>query len=154
MDSRPEQIRAEIENVEETIRNLDEAMSRKEKTVVELAAIAAFLHNFYNGVENILKQHLGLRNIRIPKSENWHKDLLNQAAANGIVTSNLCDELYEYLSFRHFFVHAYGFMLEEAHLEVLAEHVPDVWKQFLAETKKGIPHSNRTENTVKPLANL
>jgi len=139
MDSRPAQISAEIENVEETIRNLHAAMSRQEKTVVELAAIAAFLHNFYNGIENILKQYLRLQNIRIQKSENWHKELLNQAVANRIITSNLCDELYEYLSFRHFFVHAYGFMLEEAHLEALAEHLPEIWDQFLTETKNSIP---------------
>lgn len=59
-----------MENVEEAIRNLHDAMSRQEKTVVELAAVATFLHNFYNGIENILKQYLGLRNIRIQKSEN------------------------------------------------------------------------------------
>ena len=32
---------------------LRQAQSRDEKTVVELAAIATFLHNTYNGMENL-----------------------------------------------------------------------------------------------------
>lgn len=34
------------------------------------------------------------------------------------------------LTFRHFSIHAYGFMLEEAHLESLANEIPDVWARF------------------------
>lgn len=135
MANRPKPILAEMENVEEAIRNLHDAMSRQEKTVVELAAVATFLHNFYNGIENILKQYLGLWNIRIQKSENWHKDLLNISVVQGIITTALCDELFEYLSFRHFFVHSYGFMLEQAPLEALAQNVPGVWQRFISETE-------------------
>jgi len=133
MDNFSKQIIAEMANVEEAIRNLDEAMSRQVKTVIELAAIATFLHNFYNGIENILKQSLGMKNIRIIKSDNWHKELLTLSVAHGVISDSLSDELYEYLSFRHFFVHAYGFMLEEAPLEALAQNVPKIWQQFMSE---------------------
>ena len=128
----PRKIAAEKENVERALDNLREALGRTERSIVELAAIATFLHNIYNGMENILKQVLRARGIEIPKSETSHKDLLNLASSNEILSAKLCDQLYEYLTFRHFFVHAYGFMLEEKHLADLASNIPEVWSQFLA----------------------
>ena len=124
-------IAAEIENVERALQNLNEAADRKVKSTVELAAMATFLHNIYNGIENILKQILKAQGTSIPKSEMWHKELLESSASTGIISEKLSDELFEYLTFRHFFVHAYGFMLEEAHLESLANEIPGVWAGFL-----------------------
>lgn len=131
MDNLTKQILAEKENVEQALANLDEAMAREEKSVVELAAISAFLHNIYNGIENILKQILKAKNVKIPKSGTWHKDLLTASQSFDIISEELSDRLYEYLTFRHFFVHAYGFMLEESPLEDLANNIPKVWLQFL-----------------------
>lgn len=126
------QMAAEKENVERALDNLKDTMGRREKSVIELAAIATFLHNIYNGIENILKQVLKAEGTEIPKSETWHKDLLNFSVSIGIIPEKLSDELYEYLTFRHFFVHAYGFMLEEVHLEDLANNIPNIWLQFLS----------------------
>jgi len=130
------QVAAEKENVEKALSNLRDAMGRREKSVVELAAIATFLHNIYNGIENILKQVLRAKGTEIPKSDTWHKDLLNLSVSLGIIPEKLSDDLYEYLTFRHFFVHAYGFMLEEAHLENLANNITNVWLQFLSVINK------------------
>ena len=130
------QVAAEKENVEKALGNLRDAMGRREKSVVELAAIATFLHNIYNGIENILKQVLRAKGTEIPKSDTWHKDLLNLSVSLGIIPEKLSDDLYEYLTFRHFFVHAYGFMLEEAHLENLANNITNVWLQFLSVINK------------------
>lgn len=136
-------IAAEKENVEKALDNLKDAMGRKERSTVELAAIATFLHNIYNGIENILKQVLKTRGNEIPKSETSHKDLLDISVSNGIIPEKLSDQLYEYLTFRHFFVHAYGFMLEEIHLEDLANNIPDVWLQFLSAVE-----SQASDNTI------
>jgi len=133
MDNLPRQIAAEVENVEAALRNLEETMERQVKTVVELAAMGTFLHNVYNGIENILKQTLKLKNIRVNREENWHKELLNLSVTHGIISADLSDELYEYLTFRHFFVHAYGFMLEEAPLESLVDGIPGIWSKFISE---------------------
>ena len=130
------QVAAEKENVEKALGNLRDAMGRREKSVVELAAIATFIHNIYNGIENILKQVLKAKGTEIPKSDTWHKDLLNLSVSLGIIPEKLSDDLYEYLTFRHFFVHAYGFMLEEAHLENLANNITRVWLQFLSVINK------------------
>jgi uncharacterized protein YutE (UPF0331/DUF86 family) len=135
MGELPRQILAEKESVEIALKNLKIAMDREEKSVVELAAIGTFLHNIYNGIENILKQVLLERSIDVPQSDSWHKDLLNLSASMGIISEKLSDELYAYLTFRHFFVHAYGFMLDEDQLEDLAVNIPDVWAEFLTAIK-------------------
>jgi len=129
-------IAAENQNVEQALNNLKDAVSRKEKSTVELAAIATFLHNIYNGIENILKQVLKTKGITVSRSETSHKDLLELSLTNGIIPEPLYDKLYEYLTFRHFFVHAYGFMLEEAHLKNLANNIPGVWSEFLSAVEK------------------
>src|SRR3989338_1796114 len=103
MDNIIEQIAAERENVEKALNDLKTAMNRKEKTVIELAAIATFLHNIYNGIENILKQIIKAKAMSMPSSETWHKDLLNLSVSIGIITEELASELYTYLAFRHFF---------------------------------------------------
>ena len=100
------QVAAEKENVEKALVNLRDAMGRREKSVVELAAIATFLHNIYNGIENILKQVLRAKGTEIQKSDTWHKDVLNLSVSLGIIPEKLSDDLYEYLTFRHFFVYA------------------------------------------------
>ncbi len=133
MDNLKKRILAEKENVEIALNNLKYTMERKEKTVIELAAIGTFLHNIYNGIENILKQILIANDVEIPRSATWHKDMLNRAMSMRIISDKLSDELYEYMTFRHFFVHAYGFMLDEARLEELADRIPEVWSHFLLE---------------------
>ena len=133
MDKLRKQIRAEEENVEIALNNPKYTAEREEKTVIELAAIGTFLHNIYNGIENILKQIVVAKNVEVPRSDTWHKDLLNLSISMGIISEGLSDELYRYLTFRHFFVHAYGFMLEETHLEDLVDDIPEIWSRFLSE---------------------
>jgi len=133
MDRLRKQILAERENVETALNHLKYAMERKDKTVIELAAVGTFLHNIYNGIENILKQILISKHKEIPASATWHKELLSLSVSTEIISEGLSDELYKYLTFRHFFVHAYGFMLEEIHLEDLGANIPKVWSEFLSE---------------------
>ncbi|ODS38433.1 MAG: hypothetical protein A7316_07985 [Candidatus Altiarchaeales archaeon WOR_SM1_86-2] len=128
-----EKIEAEKENVEKALANLKEVMERDEKGVIELSAMATFLHNFYNGIENILKQSLKTRDIYIPKTARWHKELLKISASNKIISGSMSDKLLEYLTFRHFFVHGYGFMLEEEPLEELTDNVFEIWDDFCME---------------------
>jgi len=129
-------VQAEKEYITVALSNLKDVMAQKDKTIVELAAAATFLHNIYNGIENILKQILNAKKVEIPRSRTWHKELLDISVSEGVITQGLCDELYEYLTFRHFFVHSYGFMLEESHLQTLSENIPNVWSQFLTSIEK------------------
>lgn len=128
-----EKIEAEKENVDKALANLKDVMKRDKKSVIELAAAATFLHNFYNGVENILKQSLKAMNIDITKTAGGHKELLKISASNKIISEGMSDKLLEYLTFRHFFVHGYGFMLEEEPLEELTNDVFGIWDNFCME---------------------
>ena len=133
MDELFREVEAEKEHILATLQALKETLKRKEKTVVELAAIATFLQNAYNGIENVLKRTLKYKGISFPFSESWHKDLLDLSVNHQIISSELSRRLDEYRAFRHFFVHGYGIMLDEEKLIPLAEKLPDVWKDFETE---------------------
>ncbi|MBM3330425.1 hypothetical protein FJY68_01080 [candidate division WOR-3 bacterium] len=128
-----ERLLAEKENVELALTNLSCAMARTDRTVVELTAAASFISSVYNGIENMLKQILADRSIDIPKSGMWHQELLKRSVAAEVVSPELAQELKEYLGFRHFFVHGYGFMVTESPLQDLASRLPDVWARFMSE---------------------
>lgn len=134
----PKQILIEKDNVEKTLVNLKKAIERPEIFSVELAAIGAFLQNIYNVIENILKQTFRLKNFNMQTSDSWHKNLLNLLESKGIISEELSNQLYEYLTFRHFFIHSYGFMLEESHLKDLATDIYDIGPQFMAEISLSI----------------
>lgn len=133
MDKLRQEVTAEKEHIEKTLSALDEALSRPEKTIIELAAIGTFLHNVYSGMENILKRILKFKGITVPGSQSSHKDLLDHSVAAGVISQSLSEELDEYRGFRHFFVHAYGFMLNREQLIPLAENLSVIWVQFETE---------------------
>lgn len=133
MDELNKEILAEKELILETLGSLDEALKRKEKTVIELAGISTFLQNAYNGIENILKRIFMYREIPIPDTETSHKDLLDVSVEHKIITEDLMHELDRFRGFRHFFVHGYVIRLEEEKLIPLALDLRKVWERFETE---------------------
>ena len=128
-----DEILIEKEHISTTLESLKEALNRKEKSNIELAAIATFLQNTYNGIENILKRILKFKKVYIPKSATYHKDLLNLAVKTKIISNKLSKKLEEFLAFRHFFVHGYGVMLDKEKLLPIAKNITNVWKEFESE---------------------
>ena len=124
---------AERQAMERTIELLSKGLLRESKEELDYIGIAAYLHNLYGGVENILKHILRHCGIRIAPSDSWHKQLLMAAINQGIVSESLADQLRDYLKFRHFFIHGYGFMLESELLIPLAEKAEVVFRQFFKE---------------------
>ena len=87
-----------------------------EPTVDELAALAAILHAFYNGVENIFKRVAVNLNGGPPRGPFWHADLIaamSEAKPHrpALLSDSLSETLQEYLDFRHVFRQAYSFEL-------------------------------------------
>ncbi|MFH1730264.1 MAG: hypothetical protein ABIF82_01265 [Planctomycetota bacterium] len=84
---------------------------------VEVLALAAVMHSFYSGIENVFKRAAELLNGGVPRSPMWHVDLLNSMSrASGsrpaVISEVLRTRLKKYLDFRHFFRHGYSLRLE------------------------------------------
>lgn len=56
---------AEFESIDAVISDLFSVVNpqKTEYTTVELAAVATFIHNCYNGIENILKRILSFKQV-------------------------------------------------------------------------------------------
>lgn len=128
-----DKVNVEMENISATLEELGKIKDKPNKNQVELAGIAAFLHNIYNGMENILKQTLISQAVPIPKSDSWHQDLLTIAAEKKIIHEILKNQLAKYLAFRHFFVHGYGFLLDAKELDPLVENIFNIYASFKKE---------------------
>ncbi len=133
MNELREEILFEKEHVSITLRALEDTMKRDDITVIELAAIATFLQNAYNGIENILKRILKFKNISIPRSATYHKDLLDLSVEHHVISLEISKKLDEYRAFRHFFIHGYGIMLDKEKLLPLADALPNIWQSFETE---------------------
>jgi len=123
---------AEFENIDATLAELA-LIVKPDKAVystAELAAIATFLHNFYNGIENILKRMLALSKKKAKEGADWHRNLLKISVEADIISPDLCDTLAKYLSFRHFFIHGYGFTLKWEALQPLVINIDKTLKDF------------------------
>jgi len=128
-------IRAEIENVEKVLKVLAKHKSKKGLSELELAGVATYIHNFYNGTENILKQMLIEKGVRIDDTPFWHRELLIKSLSSGFIDEKMHDNLLKFLSFRHFFIHSYGFILEDKELRTLLDIIFATWKEFKAQIK-------------------
>ncbi len=104
--------------------DLIDASSREIPGSTEISALSAYLHSFYNGVENVFKQTARRIDGALLRSRSWHLDLLEQmsTATNerpALLSESLRLKLADYLMFRHFFRHGYTFHLQWGKMEGL-----------------------------------
>lgn len=128
-------IEAEYEAIEHTLSAMPQR-NLSELSELELAGVAALLHNFYNGIENVLKQAFKAKGITIPSGSSWHRDLLLTAGQTNILSGELIVGLSRFLAFRHFFSHAYALDLSPERMAPLALDAADVFQQFRLEMNK------------------
>jgi hypothetical protein len=113
------QVAVEMEQIKqllETHRPLLQKCARVNPDAIERSALAAMLHSFYTGIENIFKRVAVEIDGEPLRGEIWHRQLLDRMAHPGknrpaTISEALKDKLHLYLEFRHVFRHAYTFEL-------------------------------------------
>ena len=125
----------EISQIDELIEKSSVLLQKcilQEPDFIELNAAGAILHSYYNGLENIFL--LIRKNIdkTVLSSERWHSELLKSMfaateARRPLFEKKLYDQLVDYMGFRHFFRHAYGYHLRWDLIKPLFTNIEENW---------------------------
>lgn len=134
-----EEISIELDSLEMTLRELaslkTDAASR-EPSVREKTAAAAFLSQFYGGIENILKRISLFEGVLLPSGDMWHIELFGRFCSPSLnplpalFDQSLATALAAYRKFRHVVHHGYGFQLEWDRMREGIEQIEGVFAQF------------------------
>lgn len=124
--------------IEETLDRLSNVWSNFDPQIKDYStepAMDAYLMNFYNGVENILKRISKEYYLAMPKGESWHKELLvlsfNPPEGKvAIFTQGIVERLHSYRNFRHRFVSGYGFQLKGEKMLELIDNIEPLWSDI------------------------
>jgi hypothetical protein len=128
----------EIEQIDELItdsRPVIDLCKIREPDFVEKCGIALILHSFYNGIENILSLIIKNKDLVLPNGIKWHKELFVKAFEKTENRSQIFMEearvgLNDYLQFRHFVRHSYGFQLKWEKMKNMFFDMDMIWKNI------------------------
>jgi hypothetical protein len=116
-----EEIAIELEAIQIVVAELAALLNDtadREPTLREKTAGAAFLAQFYNGVENILKRISLFHDQPLPTGEMWHLDLFQRFSEPAqpplplLFDEEFAPIIAPYRRFRHVVLHSYGFQIE------------------------------------------
>jgi hypothetical protein len=104
-------------------------------TEIELSALAATLHSFYTGVENIFKRVAVELDGKPVHGDAWHRELLRRMKTPtpnrpALLSEELHDTLNEYLRFRHVFRIAYSFDLDWQKMSPLVLRLEETFQKL------------------------
>ena len=134
-----EEVAVELEALDATVRELmalRQDVAHTEPTTREKTAAAAFLAQFYNGVENILKRISLYHNAPLPSGETWHVDLFQRFCTPpfpglpALFDERLASDLAPFRRFRHVVFHSYGFQLDWSRMAEGVVQVEDIFSRF------------------------
>ena len=125
--------RRQINRLIDEYRPLLARLAAREPDGIERSALAAMLHSFYTGVENIFKRIATASDGGLPDGRNWHRDLLASMARPGAHRPAALSQaarlaLRPYLDFRHVFRHGYGFDLQWEKMSGLVRGCEETWR--------------------------
>ncbi len=123
---------SEIDSLLDHASVLSQKCKIQEPDFIEISAVGSTLHSFYNGLENIfllIQKEIDKTN---EKSERWHSELLSSMFKENqnrpaVLDESLQERLSEYMGFRHFFRHSYGYHLRWDLAKPLFENLNETW---------------------------
>lgn len=138
-----DKINFELDEIERLISSysiLTDLLKNKEPDLIELSAVASFLHSFYTGIEKVFTIIAKEIDANLPQGHNWHRDILQLMNAPNnkrpiVINDNTFSSLEGYLAFRHYFRHAYSFQLNWDKSKDLFFSVYNVWENFYINMK-------------------
>lgn len=124
--------------IEETLERLYKITSKFDPQIKDYSiepAMGAYLMNFYNGVENILKRISKEYYLTMPKGESWHKELLvlsfNPPKGKiPVFNKDIVSRLHPYRNFRHRFISGYGLQLKGEKMLELIDNIESLWSDI------------------------
>ncbi len=105
------------------------------------ATIGFYLHNFYNGCENIFTLIARAFENNI-EPQVWHRSLLERMCLDiegvrpAVIDEKLCVLLDNFRGFRHVFRHCYSFELDWNRERIVLEQFSDTFVLFKSATKE------------------
>ena len=105
------------------VRQLNTILLTRSLDRLELHAAASTLHSIYTGIERSILLVVRAGDKKIPSGSNWHQELLRIAEIQRVIDKSLAARLRDLLGFRHFYRHAYGFMLDGDLIAPLLEDI-------------------------------
>lgn len=145
-----EEITINLELLTQTIQELvalQRDVAGREATTRERTAAAAFMAQFYGGVENILKRICRYHGISLPTGDKWHLDLFKRFCDPShkslpmLFDKSLELPMAAFRKFRHVAYHSYGLQLDWNRMLEGIAMIQNVFQQFnsnLSEYLKGL----------------
>jgi hypothetical protein len=116
-----EEVAIDLEAMARTVEELTalrKDVADREPSVREKTAAAAFMAQFYNGLENVLKRISAYYEVPLPVGADWHIELFSRycqppyAPLPLLFDQQLAARLAPFRRFRHVAIHGYGFQLD------------------------------------------
>ena len=128
-------VQDEMQNIDDLFAEYEllfSLVNQREPDNVEILALAALTHSFYNGLENIFTIIAKRIDAYTPTSASWHTDLLlsmgnETETRKAVLQITTIQDLHDYLGFRHFFRHSYTNRIEWAKLQPLITNMHKTW---------------------------
>jgi hypothetical protein len=132
-----QKIQFEIDQIDELINASSPLLDLcriREPDFVEKCGIAMILQSFYNGIEKIVLLIAKNKDLNLPNGIKWHKELFDNAFQGTknrtpIFRDELNELLNDYLQFRHFARHSYGFQLKWEKMKNILFDMNSVWEK-------------------------
>jgi hypothetical protein len=142
-----EEISIELEYIEATVKEsvaLLNDFSAINPAIRDITAAAAFLAQFYGGIENILKRIHRYHDIPLPIGDSWHVEIFRRFCNPPfppfpvIFDESLEADLLPFRKFRHVVYHGYGFQLDWDRMKEGLGKIEGVHSRFVSSISNNI----------------